>query len=179
MNKDEEIKKKLDELETTILKEQKSKPDLPATSEPHKLIVTSTSTSTPPAPAGKSDLYYFGGLALVVLGLVLLFQHVRVGTGFMGMLGLGGAGFGYLLLPLLIGIGWLFYDYKNKFAWLLTGVSCFVMLLSILGSMIMTFPTLTLLETIMILAPLAFGGALLLKGAGGPSEVAEKIKKLK
>jgi hypothetical protein len=174
MNKDEEIKKKLDELETTILKEQKSKPDLPATS-PQKLVVT----STPTVPSGKSDLYYIGGMGLVILGLVMLFQHVRVSTGLMTMLGLGGSGFGYLLLPLLVGIGWLIYDSKNKFAWLLTALSCFVMLLSILGSLVMSFPSLTLLETIMILAPLAGGGALLLKGAGGPSEVAEKIKKLK
>ncbi len=62
----------------------------------------------------KSDLCYFGGIASLLVGLLCLFQHVKIGTGFFSALGLGGQGFGLLMIPLLIGIGWIMYDSKTE-----------------------------------------------------------------
>ena len=98
----------------------------------------------------------------------------------MGMLGMGGGGFGMLLIPLLIGVGWLFYDLKRPpLLSLLTGASCVIMVLSILSSLVMVFPSLSVLQTIFMLLPIALGGAMFLKGMGGARAVTEKLKKYK
>lgn len=174
-NKDDEIKRKLDELEDTILKEQTSKADLTNAKKDPLLLTTSPSSTA----VTKSDGYYFGGLLSIGLGLVILFQTVQVSSNIFSMFGFGGGGFGLLLIPLIVGMGWLMYDAKAKMAWLLTAVSCLIIVLSILGSLIMYIPRLPLLTMVMILFPLALGGALLLKGAGGPKAAIEEIKKIK
>jgi len=61
-----------------------------------------------------NDLCYFGGIGLILTGLFMFFNHLKVGTGFLNMLGMAGGGFGLLLIPLMIGIGWLIYDPKSK-----------------------------------------------------------------
>ena len=106
----------------------------------------------------------------------MFFNHVHVGTGFLQALGWGGGGFGLILIPLIFGLGWLMYDSKNKVAWLLNSVVCGVIIFSVLSSLIMTFPTTTLLGVIILLLPFAAGGALLLKGAGGPKGLENKLK---
>ncbi len=176
--KDEEIQRKLDELETTILKEQASKTDLTSSSKKESLILTTASSDVVTVNA-KSDLCYFGGLLSIGLGLVILFNTVRVSSPVFSIFGMGSGGFGLLLIPLMIGFGWLIYDSKAKMAWLLTAASCVLMVLSILGSLIMYIPSLPLMTMIMILFPLALGGALLVKGAGGPKAIAQEMKKLK
>lgn len=170
--KDEEIQRKLAELESDVLKEA-----------PHQLTTAQSSTkltttkSNPPATSVKSDLCYFGGLGLILVGILMLFQHIRVGTSFFQMLGLGGQGFGLIILPLLLGIGWMIYDSKSRVAWLITAASCALIFFSVILSLVMTFPQMTLLSLVMMLLPFAFGGALLLKGMGGPKGVEESLRK--
>ncbi|HEY9786242.1 MAG TPA: hypothetical protein V6D17_12615 [Candidatus Obscuribacterales bacterium] len=168
--KDEEIKRKLDELEMSVLKEAPQ--PLSVQEKSTQLRADSTSSTSI-----KSDLCYFAGLGLIVTGFLMLFQHIRVGTGFFAALGIGSQGFGLILIPLLIGIGWMVYDSKNKLAWLLTAMSCALIFFSVMTSLVMSFPSMTLLSMIMMLLPFAFGGALLLKGLGGPKGVEESLKK--
>lgn len=171
--KDQEIEAKLQELESAVLKESLQPP-----STIHKSTeIVAPKKELPAETSVQSDLCYFGGIGLILTGLFMLFNHVRVGTGMLAALGMGSTGFGFVLLPLMIGIGWLIYDAKNKLAWMLTAGSCALIFFSILNSMIMSFPTMTLLGTIMMLAPLAVGGALLLKGIGGPKALEDKLKK--
>jgi hypothetical protein len=180
--KDEEIQKKLEELETTILRETPTtKPNMPAIPDRTTGLSTgSHAVSTKEeATTVKSDLCYFGGIGLIMLGLFMMFQHIRVGTGFFNMLGMGGGGFGLLLIPLMIGLGWLFYDSKNKIAWLLTAGSCALIVLSVIASLVMVFPMLSLTQMIIMLLPFAIGGGLLLKGIGGPKAIEDKLKKSK
>lgn len=92
-------------------------------------------------------------------------------------LGFGGQGFGLLLIPMLIGIGWIMYDAKSRIAWMLLSLTCVVIFFTILSGLIMTFPTTSLLGLIIMLLPFALGGMLLLKGLGGPDGVREKLKK--
>jgi hypothetical protein len=175
-NKDTEIERKLKQLELSVIKDEKK-----AETE-HALASTAPGTSVTPGstdsatPSVNSDLCYFGGLALILTGLLMFFNHVHVGTGFLAFLGMNGGGFALLLIPLMIGIGWMFYDSKNKIAWLLTAASCGVIVFAVLSSLIMNFPSISLLGLLMMLLPFAGGGALLLKGAGGPQGVKEKFK---
>ncbi|MBA3994083.1 MAG: hypothetical protein C0469_11200 [Cyanobacteria bacterium DS2.3.42] len=170
--KEEEIKKKLLELETSVLKESPSQ-----LAAEHKSTTLKTSDPQTPATTVKSDLCYFGGLGLIGVGILMLFQHVTVGSGFMfGMLGMGSGGFGLLLIPLMVGIGWMFYDSKSRAGWMITAGSCALIFFAILSSLRMNFPNLTLLNMVMMLLPFAIGGALLLKGMGGPKGVEETLK---
>lgn len=178
--KEEEIERKLKELEAAIvketppvLKESSQLSNIPKSSE----MQPSGQTAPAEAPASTgSDICYFCGLCLIGLGLVMLFQHVRVGTGFMNLLGFGGHGIGLLAITLMIGIGWLFYDSKSRIAWIITIGGCAAIVLGVLSSIVMNFPSLSLLSLIMMLLPFAAGGALLLKGMGGPKGVEAKVK---
>jgi len=177
--KDDEIQRKLQELESAVLKE--------STTQPQQHLTTPPSTSTDlmslnkkkdlPAQSVQNDLQYFGGIALILTGLFMFFNHVKVGTGIMGMFGLTGGGFGLLFLPLMFGIGWLIYDSKNKIPWIITAASCAVVIFSVLSSITMQFPMLSFLGLMLMLLPFAAGGALLLKGMGGPKAIEQKLKK--
>lgn len=178
--KDDEIQRKLQELESAVLKE--------STTQSQQHLTTPNSSTSPelvslnkkkdlPQPSVQNDLQYFGGIALILTGLFMFFNHVKVGSGFMSMLGIGGGGFGLLFVPLMLGIGWLIYDSKSKIAWFLTAASCATVVFSVLSSITMQFPTLSFLGLMLMLLPFAAGGALLLKGMGGPKAIEQKINK--
>jgi hypothetical protein len=177
--KDEEIQRKLQELESVVLKEasQREAVNPPALSDKSSDLVH-TKTNPPAQQATSSsvgnDLCYFAGIGLLITGLIMVFNHARIGTGFLTAFGAGG--FGLVLVPLVIGIGWLIYDAKNKWAWLLTVGTCIAIVFSVLSSLVLNFPQMTLLGMIMMLAPFAAGGALLLKGIGGPKGIEDKLK---
>ena len=126
----------------------------------------------------KSDFQLFSGIVLLLIGLLMLFQHVRVGTGALAFLGLGSGGFGFVLLPLLVGIGWIFYNPKNKIAWFVTAFALVLIFFSILSSLIMYFPTMSLMSTLIMLLPLSFGVVMILKGLGGPKAIAQNFNKI-
>lgn len=170
--KEEEIKKKLLELETTVLKESPGQ-----LAAEKKSTTLTTGGSQAPATTVKSDLCYFAGLGLIGVSILMMFQHVTVGSGIMGMLGFGGGGFGLLLIPLMLGIGWMFYDSKSRAGWAVTAGSVALIFFAILSSLRMNFGNIPLLSMIMMLLPLAAGGALLLKGMGGPKGVEEALQK--
>ncbi|MBX9949020.1 MAG: hypothetical protein K2Y39_07650 [Candidatus Obscuribacterales bacterium] len=170
--KEEEIKKKLLELETSVLKESPGQ-----LASDSKSTTLTTGGSQTPATSVKSDLCYFTGLGLIGVGILMMFQHVTIGSGFLGMLGFGGGGFGLLLIPLMLGIGWMFYDSKSRAGWMITAGSCALIFFAILSSLRMNFANIPLLTLIMMLLPFAIGGALLLKGMGGPKGVEDALKK--
>jgi hypothetical protein len=168
--KDEQIERKLIELETSVASESQrsvTDPHQPG----HELLET-------PQPASeiKSDLYYFAGIGLVLTGILMLFNHIRLSTGFFAALGLSGQGFGLLLIPLLVGLGWIFYDTKSKLGYAILAITVGVIFFGCLSSLVMSFPSMTLLGTIMMLLPLAVGGALLVKSAGGPQGIKQKMR---
>ena len=177
--KDDEIQRKLQELESAVLKESttQSQQHLTAPQAASTDLMSLNKKKDLPAPSVQNDLQYFGGIALILTGLFMFFNHVKVGTGIMGMLGMGGSGFGLLFIPLMFGIGWLIYDSKNKIPWIITAASCAVVVFSVLSSITMQFPTLTFLGLMLMLLPFAAGGALLLKGMGGPKAIEQKLKK--
>src|SRR5919206_1611460 len=65
---------------------------------------------------------FFAGLILTIVGGYLVLNQVQVTSSFT-FFGLWGwnrqAGFGLTMLPLLIGIGVLFFDGKSKLGWFL------------------------------------------------------------
>ncbi len=164
--KDKEIEQKLIELESTVVNEEKS----------HVAPVPVSTSITTEQSSVKSDTYYFLGLALIIAGILMFFQHIRVGSSFFAALGMGSGGFGLLLIPLIVGIGWIIYAPKSRVGWVILSASCAIVFFAALSSLIMTFPAVSLFGLIIMLLPLAAGGALLLKGMGGPKGVEEKLR---
>jgi hypothetical protein len=113
------------------------------------------------------DLFLLGGVALLILGVFVLFTHLTVFTGlptiFGGFWG-GGTGAGGLILLLLIGLGFFFYDYKNKIGWLLVACSLGALVYSLFTSMRLMLQPMNLLDLIFLFAPWLIGIVLLLKG---------------
>jgi len=153
---DEEIERKLIELESSLRE------------PPRELSVNSKSTqpTVNNDDAAKADLNITVGWCLLALGILLVFNHVRIGTSFFAGLfgGMSRTGFGYLLIPFIVGIGIILYDYKKRVGWIITAMSCALLFFAILSQLIMTFPSTSLLGLMFMLLPLAAGGALLAKG---------------
>ena len=181
--KDDEIQRKLAELESAVLKESttNSQQQHVSASQPMSELLAMQKTTKKELPSTgtivQNDLQYFGGIALMLTGVVMFMNHVHVGTGIMGAFGLGGGGFGLLFVPLMVGIGWLIYDSKSKIPWIVCAMSCGLLIFATLSSLQMIFPNLTFLGMVFMLLPFAAGGALMLKGMGGPKAIEQKFKK--
>jgi hypothetical protein len=98
---------------------------------------------------------FFGGLAMVAGGGYLLLQQVQVHSGFWSWF--GSNTFGLTLVPLLIGIGFLFFDGKSKAGWVLTALGAIFILAGILTNLQIYFQPTSLFNTLLMLALLAGG----------------------
>ena len=103
---------------------------------------------------------FFVGLILAGAGLYLVLNQVTVTGSFniFGFLGLGsGGGFGLTMLPMLIGIGVLFFDGKSVLGWLITILGCAMIMAAILMNMSIFFRPTSLFNTILMFGMLAAG----------------------
>ena len=116
------------------------------------------SSPKPPIGAGGTPGgvgQFFIGLIMAVAGGYLILNQVQVTTSFwrFGQYG----GFGLMLVPLLAGTAFLFYNGRSFVGWLLTIAGATIVLASILMNMDIYFRQTTLFNTIVMLV-LLFGG---------------------
>ncbi len=104
---------------------------------------------------------FFGGLAMVVVGGYLLLQQVTVHSGFWGWF--GGRTFGLTLVPLLVGIGLLFFDGRSRAGWILTVAGGLIIVAGILANLEIYFRPTNLFNTLLMLALLAGGVGLIVR----------------
>jgi hypothetical protein len=95
------------------------------------------------------------GLGMLVVGGYLLLTRVTVGSGTWLLWGYNA--FGVSLLPLLGGIGWLFYDGRSVGGWFLTAVGALIILAGILANLHIFFAPTSLFDTLVMLGLLAGG----------------------
>jgi hypothetical protein len=98
---------------------------------------------------------FFLGLAMAIGGAYLLTNQVTVSSGFWAYF--GPHTFGLTLLPLMFGVGILFFDGKSVLGWILTGASAVIILLGILVNLQIYFQPTSLYNTIIMLVLLAGG----------------------
>ena len=108
---------------------------------------------------------FFLGLALTIAGLYLVLTQVTVTTWFGGnWFGTGyRGGIGIVMLPLLIGIGALFFNGKSKAGWILTALGGLAILAEIITSLSFHFRETSLLAVIMMFGMLAAGLGLIFR----------------
>ncbi|MBZ0185293.1 MAG: hypothetical protein K8F91_03500, partial [Candidatus Obscuribacterales bacterium] len=166
--KDEDIQQKLVELESAILKESTELTTSVGNTELSEVKSQLPARKESVAfQAARSDLHYFGGIALLLLGIIMLFQHVKVTSGYMSWWGMSGGGnVGYLLMPLMLGIGWIIYNSRSLWGWMISAVSLFTIIFTIISGLRIYFVPVTMLNVIFMLLPFAIGAAFVLKGMG-------------
>lgn len=115
------------------------------------------------------------GLVMMCGGFYMLLSSVIVSSTFgLGsrLFGIGGVGItgGIILVPLLLGIGMIFYNARNYLGWLVAVASFFAMVFGVISSVSLDLRTMSAFHLITILV-LAFGGLGLFLGSlrGGAS----------
>jgi hypothetical protein len=97
------------------------------------------------------------GLAMAIAGLYLLFRQVDVHGGYWRW-GVGDdRTFGLTLLPLLAGVGVLFWDGSSKVGWGLAGGGLLILVVGIIANMRIHLRSMTLYDTLIILVLIAGG----------------------
>jgi multisubunit Na+/H+ antiporter MnhF subunit len=95
------------------------------------------------------------GLGMSVAGAYLLTQRVTVTSGYWTLWGYNA--FGLSLLPLLFGIGLLFFDGRSIAGWLLTFAGVVIILVGIIANLGIYFQPTSLFNTLVMLVLLAGG----------------------
>ncbi len=104
------------------------------------------------------------GLALAAFGGYLLLQQVDVYGGYWQFGGWSaGNSFGLTLVPLLLGIGILFYDGRSVLGWAFTGLGGVVLLAGIIVNMQIHFRATSLYNTLLMLGMLVAGLGLIFR----------------
>jgi len=89
------------------------------------------------------------GLALAIAGGYLIMEQVQVSSGYWQWWGPNT--FGLTLLPLVIGIGLLFFNGRSIAGWLLAGGGAVIIFVGIISNLQMYYRTTSLFNTILML----------------------------
>lgn len=95
------------------------------------------------------------GLGMAALGAYLLTNQVTVTSGYWYLWGYNA--FGLTLLPLLFGIGILFFNGRSALGWGLTVIGTLIILVGIITNLDIYFRPTSLFNTILMLSLLAGG----------------------
>lgn len=95
------------------------------------------------------------GLGMSVAGAYLLTQRVTVTSGYWTLWGYNA--FGLSLLPLLFGVGLLFFNGRSMAGWLLTFAGVVIILVGIIANLGVYFQSTSLFNTLVMLVLLAGG----------------------
>ena len=95
------------------------------------------------------------GVAMAAAGGYLLMNQVTVTSGFWQLWGY--SAFGLSLVPLLVGIGLLFFNGRSAAGWLLTIAGAAIILVGVLIHLQIFFQPTSLFNTLLMLALLAGG----------------------
>ena len=104
-------------------------------------------------PGGVGE--FLAGLAMAVAGAYMLTQRVVVESGFWTLWGY--STFGLSLLPLVAGVGLLFYNGRSIAGWLLTFVGVVIIFVGVLMNLQIYFQPNSLFNTVLMLILLAGG----------------------
>jgi len=110
-------------------------------------------------PGGLGE--FFIGLVMAVIGAYMLTNRVTVASSYYSSWGYNT--FGLSLLPLIFGIGILFFNSKSIAGWVLLAIGVVIIFAGILLNLQIYFQPTTLFNTIMMLILLAGGIGLVLR----------------
>ncbi len=108
------------------------------------------------------ELQFLIGIVMMVAGFYLLFNSITIDSRFglgMRLYGIGGMGItsGILMIPLIAGIMFIFYNVKNYIGWVLSTGSLVALIVGVLANARFSLRGMSSFDLIVILV-LAFGG---------------------
>lgn len=118
----------------------------------------------PGGTPGGIGMFLFG-LALAIAGGYLIMNQVQVTSGYWNWFGANT--FGLTLVPLILGIGLLFFNGKSIFGWLLAGGGLVIIFAGIITSLDIYFRTTSLFNVILMLTLFAAGLGLMARAFKG------------
>lgn len=113
-------------------------------------------------PGGGGE--FLAGLAMMAIGVYLVFSRVTVHTSFWRYMGSPGTSFGVTLLPLLLGVGMLTFNGRSILGWLLAVAGIALILVGVLMNLDIYFQPTSLWMTIVMFGLIASGLGLFAKG---------------
>ncbi|MEW6125603.1 MAG: hypothetical protein AB1757_00955 [Acidobacteriota bacterium] len=118
----------------------------------------------PGGTPGGLGMFLFG-LALAIAGGYLIMQQVQVTSAYWGWFGPNT--FGFTLIPLIIGIGLLFFNGKSIFGWVLAGGGLVIILVGVISNLQIYFRTTSLFNVLVMLILFAAGLGLMARSFKG------------
>ncbi len=108
------------------------------------------------------ELQFLIGIVMMVAGFYLLFNAISIDSRFglgMRLYGIGGVGItsGILMIPLIAGIIFIFYNVRNVIGWVLSVGSLVALIVGVLANARFSLRGMSSFDLIVILV-LAFGG---------------------
>ena len=117
---------------------------------------------------GNPELELLVGIVLLAAGLFMLSKRVIVNTGwYMWRIGSFNLSSGTVIIPLLIGIIWYFYNPKSLMSKVIIGLSIIFIVVSIIMSVSLNFMATSMFDYVLILGMAAAGVGLILKSHYG------------
>ena len=104
------------------------------------------------------------GLLMIGIGIYIVFEHVTVHTSFWRFFGGPGTSFGLTMLPLLGGIGVLFFNGRSTLGWVLTVGGIALILTGVLMNMDIYFRPTSLWGTIVMFGLIVAGLGVFARG---------------
>ncbi len=98
---------------------------------------------------------FFLGLAMIVIGGYLFFQHLVVSSSLSVLWGRNGSG--VALLIVLIGIGFLFFSGRSRIGWILIVVGMIAIFVTVITNLVIYLAPSSFFNTILMFG-LIFGG---------------------
>lgn len=98
---------------------------------------------------------FFVGLLMAVAGGYMLTSQVTVTSGFWAFF--GHSTFGLTLVPMLLGVGLLFFDGRSPLGWILTAAGAVIIFAGILMNLQIYFQPTSLFNTLVMLVLLVGG----------------------
>jgi hypothetical protein len=111
---------------------------------------------------------FFFGLVMFAAGGYLLLNQVTVAGTFWDFFGFNA--FGLTLLPLVVGVGFLFFDGKSVIGWVLSTLGAAIIVAGILMSMHIYFRPTSLYNVLVMLVLIAGGIGLMASALRAPRE---------
>ena len=105
------------------------------------------------SPGGLGTFLF--GLALAIAGGYLIMSHTQIGSAYWSWWGTNT--FGLTLIPLIIGIGLLFFDGRSIAGWVLAGAGALIIFVGIIVNLQISFPQTSLFNVIVMLTLFAGG----------------------
>ena len=118
----------------------------------------------PGGTPGGLGMFLFG-LVLAIAGGYLIMNQVQVTSGYWAWWGPNT--FGLTLIPLIIGIGWLFFNGKSMIGWLLAGGGLVIILTGVIANLGIYFLHTSLFNVILMFTLFAGGLGLIARSFKG------------